>query len=527
MAEQLLRSGEYQQTGRDYWHRRVAISGDRPFLRVAKQTWTFTEADRRMRRLAAGLRELGVQPGTRVAVGLENTADIVFSHLAVAELGAVMVALVPGLGPAELAYQINHADVEVLITDGRVADAVLPLDLPSVRAVVTRNAIAGSASQAARMQDFDQVYDHEPLVSGDLPGHGPMSPAVIMYTSGSTAVPKGVVLPAGTTVDVGTGFARRFGVTGDDVFLLPFTAAHGVGGLVVPSMVLAVGCEVALEPSFSVSRFWPRVQEVQATVTLLFPAQLQLLRRYGDQIGPRQTSLRLAITHVYDEAFRDRFGVETATVWACTEGGSHGAGSEIGYRGGRGDGYVGPPFEGTGIEIRDPAGHPLPAGEIGEIFVRQPYVMIGYLNDPAGTAAVKADGWIACGDLGALEPDGALIYHGRLKNMVKRSGESISPEQVENTLREHPAVVDAVVFGVPDPVRTEELAAVIHLRQRVPPLTLTGFVADRLARWKAPRYISVVDEPLPRLPNGKLDKVGIRDQHVLDQAWDRERATST
>lgn len=520
-------------TGRACWHSLVQRSGERTYLRVGQQSWTFAEADTQMRSLARGLRSLGVGAGTRLAVGLENTADVVFSHLAVAELGAVMVALVPGLGAAELRYQIDHSEAEVLLLDGRVAEAVLsdPVspgngeETGAVRAVVTRPESAERVRGAA-VTTFEQLYAHAPLDHAELDGYGPLSPSLLLYTSGSTAAPKGVVLPAAAVADVGRDFAGQFGVTGEDIFLLPFTAAHGVGGLVVPGLVLASGCALVLEPGFSPSRFWSRVAATGATVTLLFPAQMQLLQRFGADPGRGESSLRLVITHVYDQAFRDRFGVEVATVWATTEAASHGTGSEQGYAGGRPDGYVGYPFRGTELQIRDSSGAVLPTGEVGEIFVRHPRMMLGYLRDPGATAAVIQGDWAASGDLGSLQPDGALIFHGRLKNMVKRSGENISPEQVENTLREHDSVVEAVVFGVPDPVRTEELAAVVQVRSNVDPGTLSGFVAERLARWKAPRYVIVTDGDLPRLPNGKVNKVRVRDGFDIESAWDRERGAA-
>jgi acyl-CoA synthetase (AMP-forming)/AMP-acid ligase II len=229
------------------------------------------------------------------------------------------------------------------------------------------------------------------------------------------------------------------------------------------------------------------------------------------------------VTHAYIPEFRERFGVELGTVWAQTESGAQGAGALRTDLGARGEGYIGPPLGEEEIRIVAPDGTPLPPGEVGEIQIRDRYVMLGYLNDPEGTKTALVDGWISCGDFGSLDEQGGLRYHGRLKNMVKRSGENISPEEIETVIIEHPSVVEVVAFGVPDRLRTEELAVVVVTRSDVDPAALEAFVASRAARWKAPRYVDVRREPLDRLPSGKLDRVGTRKSLDLDTCWDRER----
>jgi crotonobetaine/carnitine-CoA ligase len=455
-----------------------------------------------MRRLAAGLRACGV--------GLENTGEAVLLHIAVRELGAILVPLLPGLTFGELAYQVQDSGGELLVCHGRVADTLLPRlrELPPVRV----------ASMA-------ELSDHKPLESQPIPGFDALTPSAIMYTSGSTSRPKGVVLPAGAFYGTGLGYVQRFPIDGDDTYLLPLTIAHGVGGTVAQAMVLHAGAQLALEDRFSPSQFWSQVRRNAATCTLLFPAQMNLLLMLADEReSGSAATLRLVITQTWSQEFVERFGTELGLVWASTECGSVGAGSDPGYHGERGSTCVGRPFDDIELAIFEPgsAGRVQP-GSTGEIRLRQPYVMLEYLGEPELTrATLDADGWIHTGDLGRMDPDGHLHFLGRSKHMVKRSGENISPAEIEEVLVTHPAVIECVVFGVADPVRTEELAAVVVVGGDSPPEPpeLVEFASGSLARWKLPRYVSASGTLLPRLGNGKLDRRRVVDDFDLASCWD-------
>jgi crotonobetaine/carnitine-CoA ligase len=161
-----------------------------------------------------------------------------------------------------------------------------------------------------------------------------------------------------------------------------------------------------------------------------------------------------------------------------------------------------------------------------EICVRNPYRMLEYLDDPSATANTIVDGWLHSGDRGHIDAGGGIWFGGRIKNMIKRSGENVSPEEVESVLITHTAVSECLVIGVPDPIRTEEIAAIVVRRPgaAVTPDELLDFVAERLARWKAPRYIHLTDESLPRLGGGKVDRQRARREVDLAATWDREVA---
>jgi crotonobetaine/carnitine-CoA ligase len=160
--------------------------------------------------------------------------------------------------------------------------------------------------------------------------------------------------------------------------------------------------------------------------------------------------------------------------------------------------------------------------------VRHPHVFRGYYRDRESTARTLRDGWLYTGDVGSLDAQGRVYFHGRIKNVIKRAGENIAGEELEVAIMEHPAVEECVVCSVPDPIRTEEVHATVAVRsgQAVTERDIAEWCASRLADWKIPRYIRLVDAQLPKLANGKTDRISLRSLIRIDDAWDRSSAAS-
>lgn len=489
---------------------RVAASPDRVFLRSGAATMTFAEFEQAKRRLAGALAESGVRQGDRVLIGMSNRPEMVIAQHAVAQLGAVQVPLVPGLTAEELLWQVNHSQAGTLVADDPIAELLRPRldECPRCN---------------SHLFEVEAALAHEPLEPAPLPDE-PDAPWAILYTSGSTGRPKGVVLPAAAFHSGGTGYAERFEVRADDNCLQPTPLGHAVGALNVQCMALHKGCSVTIVDRFSPRNFWRQVIESGATFLVLFPAQLNLLMEVQEGApGPGEHPLRMVFTHAWHERFRQRFGTELKMCWGMTETGAISAGSEPGYRGDGPEGYIGPPWPLAEMAAFDDEGQRLPSGQVGEIRLRHPHVMLGYLDDPESTAASFADGWVRSGDRGYIDERGHLVYLGRFKHVIKRSGENIGAEEVESVIDPLPGVAESLVFGVPDPIRTEEVMAVVVAAPgaALDPVALTDAVAERIARWKVPRYVLVVDGPLPRLLGGKLDRIAARDRYDPTDAWDR------
>ncbi|MBN9623903.1 MAG: AMP-binding protein, partial [Actinobacteria bacterium] len=315
----------------------------------------------------------------------------------------------------------------------------------------------------------------------------------------------------------------------EDVYLLPTSLAHAVGALTALSIAVRNGSSIDLVDRFSPARFWDDVAAHDATFSILFPAHLNLLLETAAAAPqPGGHSLRLVITHAHNRRFAERFGVELATVWGMTETGAQCVGSEPGYDGGLGDNYVGTPMERVEVAIFDDRMRALQAGETGEIALRHRHVMLGYSKDPDATAQTLVDGWVRSGDNGVLDDAGRLFFVGRIKNVIKRSGENVSAEEVEEAIEAQAGVVESTVFGVPDRLRTEEVFAVVVVSagHTLDPAELRAACAENLVRWKLPRYLVLTDAPLPRLANGKLDRVALRRSLDLEAAWDAEASSA-
>jgi acyl-CoA synthetase (AMP-forming)/AMP-acid ligase II len=486
------------ETGRELWRARVAATPDREFALHLGERLTFGEADGRMLALAGGLAAQGVQAGERVLVGMPNGIDTLLVHAALRELGAVLVPLMPGLTFEELAFQARHSRATKLIAADPIRELLVPRldELPDVGAVL-------------ELEPGDPVDPDRPAPAG------PSDPWAIFYTSGSSGRPKGVVLPAGALPAGGAAYADRFEIGEEDNFLLATTMAHAVGGLTSQCIALYTGCRLTILDRFSPSTFWRDVQRYGTTTSILFPAHLNLLlETQAGAPAAGTTTMRQMITHAWVEAFRERFGIELGLCWGMTETGAGCTGSPPGYRGPE-DGYVGTAMDGFEVAIIE-----------DEICVRNPYRMLEYLDDPVATASTLIDGWLHSGDRGRIDGEGGVWFLGRIKNMIKRSGENVSPEEIESVLIAHDAVSECLVLGVPDPIRTEEVVALVVGKAGVP-LTeteLAEYAAGRLARWKVPRYLLVTDAPLPRLGGGKVDRQRARRELDLTACWDRQTA---
>jgi len=529
MADRISEVREMQPPGeltnRELWRWRVEHTPDRAWLWHGGQTSTYAEFDDGVRRLAAGLRELGVGPGTRVLTGMTNRPETVQAQLALGHLGAVCVLLVAEMAFDELAFRIEHSEASVLIADDPVASVIAARrdEVPTIERLITLgDTSADHGPASARFEDLAAAppMEHAPLESDDL-----QALSHIVYTSGSTGRPKGVMLKAGSMYWCGLGYSDLYAFGADDVYFQPLTFGHSLGAIAALGIPMVTGGGLAIVERFRPTRFWDWVRESGATISVLFNAHLNLLLETDDgSVKKGSTPLRFVVTHADTPAFRDRFGVELGTIWGMSE--TLGCvGSDPGYRGELGPGYVGHSFVGGEVGIFSESFERLGAYEYGELCYRHPQAMLGYLKDPDATAATLRDGWVRSGDRGYVDHSGRAFFAGRFKAMIKRSGENISSEEVEAALLEHPDVAECAVVAVPDRLRTEEVGAVVVRRAgaAADPVALREVSGERLVRWKLPRYVLVLDEPLPRLANGKIDRVTAA--ALIDPAttWDAER----
>ena len=486
MAATLAERGAPAQTVREFWEQRVAATPDAPFLLHEGATETYAELDAAVNETANGLLAAGVEAGDHVALFLPSGRDLLLLELGLLKLGAVMVPMIDTLTAPEIEYVVENSRAKMLISDPA---AIVP----------------GAA---------------EPPPRPDL---GPLDPMAIMYTSGSTGKPKGVVQPQAGFASAGRAVSGRLATGPEDNYLCTIPIFHTAGFHMLVAAAIACGARLTLIPKFSRTEFWNQVRASGATVGIVMPAQLSILMTAPPRPDDREHTLQRLATHVRPEAFCERFGVDVVTVWAMTEVSGMGTMSEPGA------GPVPEKCIGTAMPAEAEAkvvtaeGREAAPGERGELWYRHPHVMSEYFRNPEATAANLVDGWVRTGDLCAADERGAIYFHGRIKNVIKRAGENVSGEEVEATLVAHPEVAECVVLGVSDPIYTEEVYAAVSLRpgSAVTAPELDAHCRERLAAWKAPRYIALAEGELPKLANGKPDRLTIRAAADPASCWDR------
>jgi carnitine-CoA ligase len=513
-------------SNRDLWRWRVQHTPDRRWLWHAGETWTYGEFDLEMRRLASGLRELGVGPGTRVLVGMSTRPETVLTHLALGELGAVRVLLVPGLPLDELMFPIVHSEAPMIVADDPIASMLLEHRdaCSSIKQLVVLT--DGDPGAGADVHRFEELAGSSPLAQEAPEEDDVQALSYVIYTSGSTGRPKGVMLKAGSLYHCGLGYSDLYSFRADDNYFQPLTFGHSLASIAGLGIPMVTGGSVSLVERFRPSTFWSQVQDSGATISVLFPAHLNLVLETDDGAMEKgSSSMRYIVTHTDIPAFRDRFGIELGTIWGMSET-LICVGSDPGYRGELGPGYVGHPFAGGEVGIFDEKFTRVGPYQYGELCLRHPMVMLGYLKDAEATAATLRDGWVRSGDRGYVDHTGRAFFAGRYKAMIKRSGENVSAEEVEAALGEHADVAECAVVAVPDRLRTEEVGAVVVRRAgaAADPASLRAQAAERLIRWKLPRYILVRDDPLPRLGNGKIDRTGVAALIDPESVWDAEES---
>jgi acyl-CoA synthetase (AMP-forming)/AMP-acid ligase II len=455
---------------------------------------TFGELPERVDALARSLRGLGVERGDRVALALANGPEIVELLLAVAALGAAAAPLNPSYTEDELGFYLEDlAPRLLLVSEGeleaaRAAAGRLPIPVGDVRSEEGHTALAGSAAP--------QGYE---------PG-GPDDIAILLHTSGTTSRPKQVPLLQRNLVASARSMAAHYCLSPDDVSYVAMPLFH-VHGLVASTFAaLLAGGTVVVPRRLAPRRFWEHLGGHGVTWVSAGPTiHHMLLERAPDAPPGGLRFTRSCSSALSPELFarcEEVYGVPMLEAYGMTEA-SHEMAANPLPPGERRPGSVGIP---TGAAIRtvDAGWNDVAAGEPGEIVVSGPGVTPGYLNNEEANAESFRDGWFRTGDRGVLEHR-YLSLVGRIKELIIRGGENISPGEVEETLLAHPAVVDAAVFGIPDEKYGEVVAAAVALAGDADEAALVAHCRERLTAVKVPAVIHILDA-IPRTPTGKLQR---------------------
>jgi fatty-acyl-CoA synthase len=492
---------------------------DRPALSIDNNSpLTFRDIAEGTNRYAHSLITLGVKSGDRVGILLYNSVEYWLAYFAITRIGAIAVRLNFRLGPNELQHALDDSGSTVLLVDAELLDRVEPL-----RANVRVQHYICHSSSSAEIPNWAMPWsvlsDGEPSEI-DLPLPTDTTPAMLMYTSGTTGKPKGALWTHGNTTWWTAMQILEWGFAQDSVTMVTGPLYH-IGGLENYSLpTLAVGGRVVILRStgFNLIRTLRIASDQGVTDLLLFPTMIyQLLELENiDDIDLNKVQRIFtggdAVTPLAVQRMAALFPwIDLVQLYGLTEG------TPIVACGGRGFARehpesVGRAFPFSEVSIRDSEGTILKPGERGEIWTRSPANTIGYWNNPTATAATFVDGWCKTGDAGIVE-GGYLRLAGRMKDMIRSGGENIYPGEIENALLLNPKIIDAAVIGLPDAYLVEMVCTVVVLAagQTMTEEEVVKQVTDHLASYKKPRRVVFVDE-LPRTPSMKIMKYLLREQ---------------
>lgn len=458
-------------------------------------------------RVAEILVGAGIERERAVSIILPNGLEFMTVFLAIARMGAIAAPLNPAYTVNEFHFFIEDADAQIAIvgaTDEAGREAASKLGIPVLEASLDSN---GRTIISSNGHALTRTKQADAPTSDDV--------ALFLHTSGTTSRPKGVPLTHGNLLASLRNIGDTYALGQDDTSLvvMPLFHVHGLIGAALSTLM--TGGSIVVPDRFSASRFWEQQRMTSATWYSAVPTIHQiLLMRADDDDAPAESfrfirSCSAALAPAVFADLETRFGAPVLEAYGMTEA-SHQMSSNPLPPGMRTPGTVG---AGTGVRIgvMDNEDTLLPAGDTGEVVIQGPNVTLGYHNNPTANAESFVSGWFRTGDQGVLDSAGVLTLTGRLKELVNRGGEKISPLEIDAVLLEHPCVSEAVCFGVPDTKYGEAVRAAVVLSNTASANDIRTFCADRLADFKVPDHVYLV-ESLPRTATGKIQR-----RHVAEQ----------
>ena len=499
--------------------------GDRVAVRDGETMLSYAELDRAANEFGAALVAAGVEPGDRVAIWCGNCAEWTVAALGLFAAAAVLVPVNTRFKGAEAAVVLARSGARVLVTvtDFLGTDYVAMLEgagtpLPELRTIVV--AKGDATGHAVSWRDFlaGATAASRSEVDRRRAALGPDDPSDILFTSGTTGVPKGVVMTHGRTLIVATDWVAMTSLSSGDVYLQvnPYFHMFGLKAGILASV--ASGATMLPEPVFDVDRVLARVAAERVTVLPGPPTLYQSILDHPQRAQHDLSSLRVAVTGSADipvELIR-RVDEELpfsniVTGYGLTEAGTACATSE-------GDdaeavaATVGRPRPGFELRIVGDGGVEVETGQSGEVLLRGGSIMAGYLDDPEETQKVLSDdGWLRTGDLGQVDEAGRLRIVGRVKDMFIVGGFNAYPAEIENALLRHPAVQQAAVIGIRDHRLGEVGMAFVVVSEDVSGDDIIEWSRNEMANYKVPRVVEIVDE-LPLNATGKVLKDVLRER---------------
>jgi acyl-CoA synthetase (AMP-forming)/AMP-acid ligase II len=511
----------------DFLNIATAICPDKTAIVFEDKRYTFSQLNERVNQLANGLLKLGVKKGDRVAFLQVNCNQCVETYFAVAKIGGIYLPLNFRAKEKELSYMLNTAEATTLL----IGDRYIPL-LESIRSELKYlQHLISIEKKHDDMLYYEDIISSSPAdeVETEIDEN---DTTMLMYTAGTTGFPKGVMLSHNSFAVYVMENVTPADPEAAESNILTVPLYHVAG---IQAMMAAIygGRTLVMERQFEAKEWMELVEREKANRAMMVPTMLKQLLDHPDFSKHDLSSLKVitygaapmplpvikkALEVFPGVSFINAFGqTETASTITSLSPEDHvltGTEEEKEKKLQR-LASIGKPMSDVEMKVIDEAGNTLPPGEVGEILARGPRVMSGYWKDEEKTAkTIDKDGWVHTGDVGYVDEDGYYFLAGRSSDMIIRAGENISPEELENVIRDHPKVEDVAVIGVPDETWGEEPRAIVILKKGVTATEeeIMEHCRANLSSFKRPRSVIFVDD-LPRNPMGKLIKREIRDMY--------------
>lgn len=472
---------------------------------------TYRDLGDSVERVAAGLHRLGLAAGERVGMLIGNRPEFVVGVLAALRLGAIAVPIGTRLAPDEVRFILEHSDARVLLVDH---------DL--IRTVSAIRELQGVAIVQCGSETEGLAFGGLPPGERDAPPRpvpGEEDTAFLLYTSGTTGLPKGAMLTHLNVWHSLQHFALGHRLGSQERSLLAVPATHVTGLVAIVLSMINVGGTVVMQPAFKAREFLALAARERVTHTVLVPAMYNLILRDPERHAFDLSAWRLGS---YGGAPMPEAGIVALGQWlpqlslvngyGATETTSPTSLTPIGEGLARRE-TVGRPVHCAEVMVVDDDGREMPVGSVGEIWIRGPMVVPGYWRNPEATAASFTAGFWHSGDIGSIDAEGYLRLVDRKKDMINRGGYKIFSVEVENVVTQHPGVLECAVVARSCPVLGERVHAYVsRVERNVTAESLSRFCVGKLADYKVPETFTLVDEPLPRSSAGKILKRTLRDQ---------------
>lgn len=464
-----------------------------------------------------------LSPGDRVAIMMSNRTEFMITWLAAVASRCVLVSLNPALRSHDASHVLRDSGARLIVTEPAYEALMrtLQAECPALEEIAV-----ATDDEPGGLTAFGGIWDaHRPEdVRDDITN--------VYYTSGTTGPPKGCLVGHDYWLRFVTVIRDLYQVTASDRMLccLQFFYNDPPWQLLV---ALQAGTSLVVMRKFSVSRYWQVVREHDVTLLFGIASTASLLLKAPSDGHDRDHRVRLAI-HVgipapLHEQLVQRWGAPWVEAYGLTETGPVVAMPVKHADEMVGSASIGLPCPDTEVQIVDATGQPVSVGQAGELIIRAPGLMRGYLNRPEATAEAFRGAWLHTGDLASVDQAGFLYFRGRMKDIIRRAGENIAAAEVENVLRSHPAVLEVAAVPAPDPLRGEEVKVHVLLTEGntaefASPSELILFARARLARYKVPRYLEYRTEEFERTPSMRVKKEGLDRSVDSPGVWDREEA---